>query len=262
MSPWLVAGLVILGLCLWVLFSTLCYLLLLDIRSRRDLGRRARHDYRAARGTQHLRLIQEALPALERDLQAHRKHLSDLQAQIERLQTDYAKALCRALSQTLIETRLTEVDGIGPTLRDRILRDCFRDSIADLHRADRVRGIGSTLQQALSAWVNGYLDEFPRLISEGFPGKGRIAGEYNWRVASLSGQRAAETETAEHLEGLQRQARATIEKLGTVKLRHFLHALRQDKKGEVVPSWYLAGVYPAWKPMPGWFETLLQEYGG
>ena len=92
MSPWVALALVALGLLLWVLLSTGCYLLLLEVRSWLDIRRRAWHDYRAARGTQHLRQIRAALSALQRDRRDRRGQVTELQRQSARTKGDHATA--------------------------------------------------------------------------------------------------------------------------------------------------------------------------
>lgn len=188
--------------------------------------------------------------------------MSKLQHQIERSDRAYTSALHRALSEHLVKQHLTDVHGIGPTLRDRILRYVFRGSLRDLDYAYRVSGIGPNLQRAISTWVRRYLDEFPRLLSADFPGKADISHDHERRVAALKEECEREQAKVERLDALYQKAHTAAQKLGAIRLWHFRRALQGRGEGNAVPSWYLQGVYPAWEPMPEWFETLLNEYGG
>jgi hypothetical protein len=257
-------GLFVLLLCL------LCpagYLLTLTIWSEVQVRRRARHDYRAARGTQHLLQLRAAVSALRDALRSRQGRIEDLEQQLARLQTQRSQELHRALSEQLVHQRLTEVRGIGTTLSQRIIRHCFRGSLRDLQMAYRVEGIGPALQSALSAWVAERQAEFPTLLARDFAGKGGIEAKYAEPEASL-GQQLQEERAAHKRESLlYDRAQAAIARLQRVRLAHFRRALRRRQawrrsdRESPVPASYLKGIYRPWEPMPDWFRGLLDSYG-
>ena len=248
------------GLLLTVL-SAGTYLLVLEIRYTSRIRKRARHDYRTARGTQHLRQLQNVFPTLRDSRRTRSARVKKLESQLGRITGQCSAELRRALSAFLVRYRLIEVQGVGSTLSNRIIRSCFRGSLRDLHSAYRVRGIGPSLQRAISAWVNAREAEFPKLMAIGFPGKQQILDRYADQERSLQKQLASESTTLSEEDLLYKETSAAIERLRKVKPAHFTRALRRNERSSQVPAWYFQGLYAAWDPMPEWFETLLSSYG-
>ena len=257
--PLLWVGLLVLLACLLCLAG---YLLTLTIWSAYQVRRRAQHDYRTARGTQHLRQLRAAVSVLRDALHSSQNRIGDLERQLARLQAQRSQELNRALSERLATQRLTEVRGIGATLSRRVIQHCFRGSLGDLHSAYRVEGIGSALQSAISAWVRERQAEFPALLARGFPGKQEIEAKYAQPQVSLGQQLNSERATLERANQLHEIARQEIARFQQVGPAHFRRALRRNDRETPVPAWYLEGVYRPWEPMPDWFRRLLEDYGG
>jgi hypothetical protein len=232
------------------------------VRSGFLLRRRARYDYRTARGTQHLRQLSAAIPALKKSMHARETRIDALERQLEQLRFAQTQALVRALSEQLVSQRLTEVRGIGATLSQRVIQHSFRGSLRDLHTAYRVEGIGPALQSAISAWVQDRQAELPKLLAGDFTGKQHIEARYADSRASLQRQLDSEGIALERETQLYDTAQTTIEQFRQVRPAHFRRALRRKDRKSPVPAWYLEGVYRAWEPMPGWFAELLNNYGG
>jgi hypothetical protein len=262
--PLLRVGFLALLVCLLGLAG---YLLTLFIWSEVQLRRRALHDYRAARGTQHLLQLLAAVSVLRDTLRDRQDRIDDLEQQLARLRTRRALELHQALTEQLVHQRLIEVKGIGTALSQLVILYCFRGRLNDLHTATRVEGIGPALQTAISAWVVERQAEFPGLLVRGFAGKQRIEAKYAELEASLARQLKGERVTLKRSGQLYDTARAEIARLQRVRLAHVRKALRRrstlrrSDRGSPVPAWYLKGVYPPWEPMPDWFRTLLDNYG-
>ena len=131
---------------------------------RSRVRKQARYDYRAACGTQHLYQLRALFAKLQKSMRARKARIREVEQHLERLLLKRSRELRSALSRHLVEVRLTEIRGIGPQLSRRIIQVCFRGNLRDLRFAYRVRGIGPTLQQAISAWIRTMEEEFPRLL--------------------------------------------------------------------------------------------------
>jgi len=258
---WLVLILILLVALLGILIYLGASLLAVEIRARRRLAKRAQHDYRSARGTQHLAQLQAVFPALRRDLGARQARVADLQRKFDRLHSEYMTALHKALSAHLIHERLTEIPGIGPTLSTRVAHYCFRGSLADLHYAYRVQGIGMRLQSLISAWVEERLSEFPRLLAGDFAGKVAVVQQYDERIGALRSSIEDERNALSKVESLYVKIKAAIDQFARVRPARFRRALWDKALVSRVPAWYITGLYAPWEPMPEWFKTVLTEYG-
>jgi hypothetical protein len=265
-SEWWVSALELTGaLCLLgsslPLISVGAYLIFLWVRHESRIRKRARHDYRTARGTQHLRLLRTSLSTLQDSSRARQSRISNLERQLETLRRKRSADLETALSRYLVNERLTEVPGIGPRLSRRIIQYCFRNSLRDLRFASRVQGVGPSRQQAIMAWASAREREFPRLLAQDFPGKQYTLGKYSAQVKSLQDALESERRAFADEKLLHEEARAAVSRLRRVKSSHFRKALRRGDRESPIATWYFEGVYPPWESMPEWFETLLSKYG-
>jgi hypothetical protein len=237
------------------------YLILLDIKYDSRIRRRAQHDYRTARGTQHLRQLRTSLSTLRDSLRARQAKIQNLEKQLELLGRKRSAELHTTLSEHLLNERLTEVPGIGPMLNRRIIQYCFRGNLRDLRSASRIRGVGPSRQRAIMAWVHAREREFPRLLARDFPGKQHILSKYAEQERSLQETLKSERTTLGDEKRLHETALAVALRFRKAKPAHFRRALRRNSPKSPVPAWYFVGVYPPWEPMPEWFETLLSKYG-
>jgi hypothetical protein len=257
---WAVTGLCLAGLSPLLFAAT--YHLLLETLYISRVRKRARHDYRAARGTQHLRQLRASLTVLQKSMRAREARMRDKERQLDLLKRKRSVELRSALSRHLVENRLTEIHGIGPRLSRRIVGSCFRGNLRDLRSAHRVKGIGPTHHRAIMAWVSVMEAQLPRLLEGNFPGKQRVMGKYAGEERSLQEAVEREQEALNEEKSLHETANGAIQRLQKIKPAHFRQALQRRSLKSPVPAWYLLGVFPAWEPMPEWFETLLGEYGG
>lgn len=245
-----------------VIAALLLAILVPQLISEWRLRRRARHDYHVARGTQHLKQLEGPLAKLEHEIQIGQKQVQGIEQQLHDLQDKRRDELRAALCRHLVSHRLTEVNGIGPRLQQKIVRSCFRSSLRDLRYAERVRGVGPRRRAAIMRWVQARERELPTLMERGFPGKDGVEKTYRTKMGPLR-ERLAEVEAdLKDKESLHQSAEEVVEKLRSVDVACFREALGRRSSGDLVPGWYLEGVYPAWESAPDWFRTMLGEYGG
>jgi len=154
------------------------------------------------------------------------------------------------------------VDGIGPRLKDRIVRYCFRGDLRDLRYAERVPGVGPARRAAIMRWVRARESELPRLIKGPFPGKEQVQERYRAQMAPLERWLDRAYTELEEKEALYESVETAVRRLRSVRVSNFRKALRPGSSGQPVPKWYLEGLYPAWESPPDWFITLLSSYGG
>lgn len=250
----------LLALFLIVVICALIALLLSRLIYEIHLHKRAKHDYRVARGTQHLRLLWPSLLALRDDLRVLQSKVRKAEDRLVRLEVERSEALRAALVRYLVDNHLTEVQGVGPQLSVRIVRGCFRGRLRDLRNAHRVSGVGSARQNAIDRWVQKREAELPRLLEASFPGKADIEKRYEGEERSLrDALEAVEREMKDKI-SIYKAGGDAIKKLRSVRFSDFRKALKGESESSV-PNWYFEGVYPAWKPAPEWFKMLLEEYG-
>lgn len=266
MNSWWVSALC--GLAgLAILVSTLALLgllvlwLLPRIAEEAEIRRRARHDYRTARGTQHLQVLLQSLTVLGDRIRARTARAQGLDRRLEVVRSTRAKELRAALSRHLVENHLTDVPRIGPKLSRRIIRSCFRGDLRDLRYASSVPGVGPTLQRAIMGWVYRTEQELPHLLVQEFPGKQPILARYAEEERPLAAMAKQEAEFLSRERELRDTAQTVAARLQKVRPAHFRRALRQGSPPSPVPLQYFQGVYPPWEPVPEWFKALLEEYG-
>lgn len=248
------------ALFLIIVICALIALLLPRLIYEIRLYKRARHDYRVARGTQHLRQLWPSLIALRNDLRALKSKMRKAEDRLIRLEVERSEALRAALVRYLVDNRLTEAQGIGPQLSARIVRGCFRGRLRDLRDAHRISGVGPARQNAIDRWVRKREAELPRLLEASFPGKADIEKRYEGEERSLrDALESAEREMKDKI-SIYKAGRDAIKKLRSVRFSDFRKVLKGESESSV-PNWYFEGVYPAWKPAPEWFKILLEEYG-
>lgn len=156
------------------------------ILTRLNVSLRARRDYRLARGTKHKKQLQKSLKILDQKLKNLEKERQILENRLNALTQEQSDELLKALSRHIVETRLTEIEGIGQVLKDRLINQCFNGTLSSLTSAYFfVQGIGWEKQNAISKWVNKMERELPILLKKDFPNKQEIIEEYKRKKIQL-----------------------------------------------------------------------------
>ena len=222
---------------------------------------RSRSDYLQARGTYHLQQIKIPLRKLKERINKLKSEESQLIAQIKNLREERSAKLLEALTRFVVQNQFTNVKGIGPTLRARILAHCFDGTLQSLKRANAVRGIGGEKYYAICQWVKEVEYRLPDLLKDDFPNKNSIIEEYNQLGLSLNiNLKNTRKEISESME-LWISSLKAKDSLGKVKIVHFIKSYHFNKEASKIVNVYLQGIFPEWGKMPQWFKTLVSEYG-
>ena len=227
------------------------------IRRRIALRHQAKEDYRRARGTAQQQMLEESsilLQAqLKRAIETHREaEHAYKQAVLER-----DRELTEALVRYLVQTQLSQIPGIGPTLRAKIVRHVFRGRLSDLHSARRLEGIGSQRQYQISSWAHRVEAQLPRLLKEDFPGKSQILNVHREELDERRHQVVTIKQWVTKLQELQKQMDAALAGLTAVTWHDFHRALLESDDPPENIRRHMSGVFAAWEPMPDWFREAL-----
>lgn len=144
-----------------------------------DIFRRARFDLRNSRGTIHKKLVKKGLVKLNLKITEAESKIQQLNLQKTNLALEERREVERTLSSIIVNTELDDVPGIGPILKERIIRYCFDGTLESLRRASNVHGIGEEKYRAILQWVNNKRYSMPRLLTKDFPGKHDIIRRYS-----------------------------------------------------------------------------------
>lgn len=221
----------------------------------------ARSDYLQARGTYHLQQIKIPLRKLKEKINKLNSEEGQLIAKIKNLREERSVKLLEALTRFIVQNQFTNIKGVGPTLRQRILAHCFDGTLQSLKRANAVRGIGGEKYYAICQWVSEVESRLPVLLKESFSNKNSIIEEYNQLGLSLNihlnNIRKEITESME-LRISSLKAKDSLEK---VKISHFIKSYHFNKEASKIVNEYLQGIFPEWGKIPLWFKTLISQYG-
>ncbi len=216
----------------------------------------AKMDFQRARGTAHLAILRQAYTRTNRQLDQCAQNLATVQNQIAALQREQDEKLRATLERLIAYTRLTEANGIGPKMRDRILATTFRSRLTDLTQAYRVQGVGSSKQQAINAWIHDYSRQLPMLLSQDFDGKSQIVEQYQSRLRDLYNHSSLLTHERENLQSQSQNLRTPIQELEKVRVADFVHSIQNPIAFSDNVDKYLVGLFPEWETPPEWFSAF------
>ena len=246
-------------------FLVLCLFMLLAILElfnpatamKRKLKHQARIEYRNARGSAHLRLLREASQRLKQESSHNSQQLEALRTRLDDVKEERDSELVKALRYSIARTLLTEVEGIGPTLQQRILQGVFRGKLADLHKAYLLERVGSKRQAAISQWVTHYEGQIPNRLKQEFPRKKGIIAQYTQPIHELRGNIDRLEARQQVLQRLFERARKEMDKLQVVSERDFVIARMDPTYRPVELDYYVRGAFAEWESVPAWFKELV-----
>lgn len=223
----------------------------------------ASKDYTLSRGTQHIKQIKISLKILNKRIQEQTDKNNKLKYDIKEFEEAQSDRLYRTLSTHLIQTRLCEIEGIGPKLRNAIINEYTNATIDSLLYAyERVYGIGQQKQWAISSWVDMIRSRLSDLLKQDFPGKEKITNEYKPKINELKKQLDETTKRLISMHEIKNIASSEEKRLRKVRVSHFIKACKNSKDASLLVNEYLKGVFPEWSSMPEWFKVLVSEYEG
>lgn len=216
----------------------------------------AKMDFQSARGTTHQAILRQAYARTNKQLEQCAQNRVTAQNRIVVLQRERDEKL-RVTSERLIAyTRLTEVKGIGPKMRDRILATTFRSRLTDLTQAYRAQGVGTSKQQAINAWIQHYSRQMPMLLAQDFEGKSSIVAHYQTLLDDLNSQAALLAHERENLQSRLQRLQTPIQGLEQIRVADFVHALQNPTSVPENLDAYVIGLFPEWETPPDWFQSL------
>jgi len=234
--------------------------LLPSIEIRIRLWRRARRDYQCARGIVHLRLLKNSLSVLDKRIAEAQKALKVLEIERARLKQEKERKLEAALSKHLVDSEFTNITGIGPVLKDRVIRYCFDGTLKSLRGAGSVRGIGYQKEVAITRWLNLAEKRLPTLLQKGFPGKDGINKMYEELDKQKENEFAKINSDLLVMRDLKANASTLSERLKSVHPSTFVRAYKGNKEAAEEVASHMLGAFPEWGRMPEWFKTLIERY--
>lgn len=249
------------ALILGVIIVGLIIALFPSIEFRLKLWLKARNDYKTARGTMHLKLLHKCLSNLRLKIKQTQTDLEKTKKYKEELTVERKKELEVAATTYLVNLEFTNIPGIGPILKNRVMRTCFDGTLQSLRRAWRVYGIGEERAYAISAWVNQAQRKLPLILGGAFPGKEKINEKYD-HLEKETNQRIMNTETfLKDMLELEKESSNELAKLKRIKVSTFLNSCKGDVDASEAVTNYLLGCFPEWRRIPHWFKTLIEDYG-
>jgi prefoldin subunit 5 len=242
-------------------FVILFLLLVPTLEFQLKLRRRAKNDYRHARGTTQRVLIESCLENLNREISSLQGKIRQLQSRKSELQIARDNNLELTLTTQIVNKELDTIPGIGKLLKDRILKRCFNGTLDSLVNAQRyVHGIGDEKNSAIRQWVRNTRAKMPQLLHADFPGKHQILTKYAKMDRQIDEELQVTTADHESLQQLKSQSTEALERLRPVDTSTFLKAHQGDEEAAQRVTQYLVGIYPEWKRSPPWFKTLTETY--
>ena len=222
---------------------------------------KAKRDYRTARGTFHLKQLEKSHKQLKKALEKYETKISDHRRQLVLLEYKKSIQFKRALTIHLVKTRLTEIDGIGPILRDRIISECFDGTLESLTKAQYLNGIGAEKMWTINNWRDRIRGKLPQLLEVDFPKKTKIENEFYPKIEQIKSQMIENATLVGYQNKLEKYAIDEIERLRKVTISQFYKSYKGNNSASKAVNEYLKGSFPEWGSMPEWFETLIKNYG-
>jgi hypothetical protein len=226
-----------------------------------NIFRKARFDHLNSRGTIHKKLIKKGLVKIDLEIKEAKRRLQQLNLEKSNMALEENRELENTLSTIIVNTELDDVPGIGPVLKERIIRSCFDGTIESLRRAGNVRGIGEEKYHAILHWVNTKSSLMPQLLRKDFPGKNEIIRKYSESEKNIVRELEKVGQELKEMTELRELSNAELAKLKPVSTFAFLKAYKGDREAAEKVTQYLLGAFPEWSKIPEWFETLMTKYG-
>lgn len=223
------------------------------------LRKQAQIDYGQARGTAHKALLQNAANSLRQQKDLQTDIVQSLRSEIVNLQENRDQKLKAALTNYLVQVRLTDIPGIGESRKADILRYIYRGQLTDLHSAHQVPGIGEQTQKAINQWIHANQQKFPQLLRENFPGREEVDSWYH-QALSIKEQKIASAQ--EKIQTIQAQLdpiQVELQWLERVTAEDFYRALKQADAAPPRLDDYIQGVFAEWEAVPDWFRDALAK---
>jgi hypothetical protein len=215
---------------------------------------KASRDYSNARGTKHLKILQEIFIALNKRKVEKINLITDFEVQINRLKERRLEKLEVAASKFLIRKELTKVSGIGETLKERIIQQCFKKTLSSLYNVVEIQGVGSEKALAIRLWVKDAVHRLPEVILGDFRGKQNIISKYKKALDDITDQRSLLLHDLHKVEEVISKINKEINQLSFISTSTFRRALKSDIKAVNQVSQYMKGTFTELEDIPKWLK--------
>lgn len=227
---------------------------------------KAWRDHRGSRGTIHRELLKRLLSILNDKLNELEAQRTSLIIQKKRAEGELRSALRAHLIKHIVNERLDEVPGIGPVLKERIIKGCFDGTLESLEalpylraRSWHLRGIGKEKAQAVGRWAREVKERLPEFLEGDFPGKAELIEKYSKIDSSLKFQISDIDARLRFLRGLRDKAMVEFDRLSSIGVLTFFKAYLGDAGASKKATEYLMGIFPEWEAEPDWLKSLIEE---
>ena len=227
--------------------------------ARRRVSRKAHADYARCRGTLHARQLRAGIKKHEAALSPLVLEQGRVAAEIDSLAREEVKELRRALAEYLVHGPLAEVRGIGPKLRDRIVKTCFTGTLESLKEAQQVPGVGVEMTADIQTWIQQTQNRLPQLLKEDFTGKEEIQAAVGQRRDELTARRAVLDRTLKERRDLLTQASEKLNHLELVTPTTYRLALQGDSEAAERVAAHTLGAYSEWEAAPAWYAVITSD---
>ena len=187
-----------------------------------------------------------------------KRSMVDAEARVKQLEISRMRELEVAASTFLVHNELKKISGIGETLKQRILQQCFEGTLSSLIRVDRVHGIGREKADAVRLWIREAIPRLPGIIQGEFKGKSEIVRKFDELESKTTNQMSLFMRDLQEKDALSARIDKEVGRLSLVRSSTFRRALRGDSKAASQVSQFMYGTFPEWEEIPNWFRNAMK----
>lgn len=221
------------------------------------LFQQAADTYKAARGTQHKRMLRRAKKKLDARCDPLLTKQAEILARIKKLQKKKDKTLHQHFATLLVNERLQEVSGIGNARKKQLL-DHFNGNITSLRNAHLwADGVGTQTSEALNLWIKERQAELRQLEQQPFAERETLVGEYERQLASEKAELAKIKSQLSQLAVLDEKLEEALAPLTKITPKKLSESYINGSSDEQT-SHYLRGVFAEWEAVPVWFQEVME----
>lgn len=236
---------------------TSLFLKIEENKKKKALIEVAKNEFKNARGTYHLKILQDAERLFSAKIINAESEMHRLNIEIERITISRGTQLRQIVEKNLISTRITEIPGIGNALGSVLLNHVYKNNLSDLYYASSYPGIGESKQYAITTWVKKYENQIPLLLREDFPNKQEIISQASSKITVLQNQISHLNTINKINEEYLSSIRKWIAYLSRVTVEDFINVrVNQSGDFELIEN-FINGIFPEWEPIPEWFKYVI-----
>lgn len=225
---------------------------------RKALVRRARYDYRHARGYLHRSVLRAARKDLEKQDARYYSEIADIQKEMAALHEKEQYALARTLEYSIVWRRFGEVPGIGPALKQRILSELRPKRLADLRRASIVHGVGQGRQKQIEKWIQQYQAKMPKMLNSPFPGRVEVEQQFANQLDQLETRLQILRYHRDRANQIRQRIDQELSWLEEVREKDFVANILDAESADKDVEEFLKGLFQEWEPVPDWFKQIVE----